>query len=426
MTALPTHFLFFLHILEEKGAMNLMYKVWRNISQVNEQPDSEVAVTPVPIPAVTITPPAVARHVPAVEAPVVSTPAYQSAEPAAPLYEATPVVEEPTVSTVSEEANAHAPVVETPAESAPAYQLGEPEAPLYEVITVVEEPAVAEISQEPAVAEVLEYPNEDETATLNPPSDAQHHAVSHDDSILYKALRNVDQVNEQPAAIAPPTVVEHAPAVETPAESTPAYQLGEPEAPLYEVITVVEEPAVAEISQEPAVAEALGNPNEDETATLNPPSDTLHHAVSHDDSILYKAMRNVDQVNEQPAAIAPSTVAEHAPVTEIPEEPAVLEETDEAELVFLSPPYPGTLQRSGSCGDSVALIQSYLNGLRATHGFNWPALQVDGIFGPSTRNAVTAFQLQYGLTADGIVGPITWDRLIDEFDASLIPDNRCD
>lgn len=47
-------------------------------------------------------------------------------------------------------------------------------------------------------------------------------------------------------------------------------------------------------------------------------------------------------------------------------------------------------------------LQSALNKLGAD-----PQLDVDGVAGPATRNAVRAFQLAKGLSADGIAGPIT-------------------
>ena len=39
------------------------------------------------------------------------------------------------------------------------------------------------------------------------------------------------------------------------------------------------------------------------------------------------------------------------------------------------------------------------------------AVAIDGDFGPGTEVAVTRFQSENGLTADGIVGPQTWGAL---------------
>ena len=62
--------------------------------------------------------------------------------------------------------------------------------------------------------------------------------------------------------------------------------------------------------------------------------------------------------------------------------------------------------RSGSRGDAVRKLQELLN----ARGHNCGA--VDGIFGVKTRAAVIAFQKANGLSADGIVGPLTWGKLI--------------
>ena len=72
--------------------------------------------------------------------------------------------------------------------------------------------------------------------------------------------------------------------------------------------------------------------------------------------------------------------------------------------------YPGTPLRSGSRGDNVRVVQEYLNTL--ARAYPLPRVAVDGIYGPATENAVQAFQRLFGLTADGIVGPRTWERLV--------------
>ncbi len=71
----------------------------------------------------------------------------------------------------------------------------------------------------------------------------------------------------------------------------------------------------------------------------------------------------------------------------------------------------------GSTGTYVRLLQSILNRI----GYNAGA--VDGIFGGQTRQAVITFQLNNGLTADGIVGPATWaalDKFIRGYDTYVI------
>ena len=57
----------------------------------------------------------------------------------------------------------------------------------------------------------------------------------------------------------------------------------------------------------------------------------------------------------------------------------------------------------GSHGPEVVRLQSELN----RQLFPNPRLALDGIFGSLTKGAVMAFQKQAGLSADGIVGPLT-------------------
>lgn len=82
-----------------------------------------------------------------------------------------------------------------------------------------------------------------------------------------------------------------------------------------------------------------------------------------------------------------------------------------------------TSLRRGSRGNEVKLIQYYLNFLSFFNN-RLPSIDADGIFGPATDNAVKAFQSEYGLTADGIVGRDTWNRLQDAYFSTLnsLPD----
>lgn len=66
---------------------------------------------------------------------------------------------------------------------------------------------------------------------------------------------------------------------------------------------------------------------------------------------------------------------------------------------------------SGSTGDAVRGVQEEFR-FRDLSGEPGRALAVDGVFGPRTRAAVLGFQRALGVTADGIVGPVTWRALV--------------
>lgn len=63
------------------------------------------------------------------------------------------------------------------------------------------------------------------------------------------------------------------------------------------------------------------------------------------------------------------------------------------------------LLRKGMRGEDVKRLQ----GLLTRHGF---PLEVDGIFGRKTYEAVWTFQMRNGIGVDGIVGPVTWNKLL--------------
>ena len=76
--------------------------------------------------------------------------------------------------------------------------------------------------------------------------------------------------------------------------------------------------------------------------------------------------------------------------------------------------YPGTLLTLGSTGNSVKLMQYYLR-IIAQSNTAIPVLTADGIFGPGTEATVRTFQSFYGLTVDGIVGKLTWDKIYEVY-----------
>ena len=63
----------------------------------------------------------------------------------------------------------------------------------------------------------------------------------------------------------------------------------------------------------------------------------------------------------------------------------------------------------GSSGTMVYYLQSTLKLLGFYNG------AIDGIFGNQTRLAVLNFQSDFGISSDGIVGPITWNKLSSFF-----------
>lgn len=75
--------------------------------------------------------------------------------------------------------------------------------------------------------------------------------------------------------------------------------------------------------------------------------------------------------------------------------------------------YPEQLSL-GDSGQGVEILQYYLAYLASFYA-SIPAPAIDGSFGPLTEAAVRAFQERYGLSVDGIVGELTWNRLQDAY-----------
>lgn len=73
--------------------------------------------------------------------------------------------------------------------------------------------------------------------------------------------------------------------------------------------------------------------------------------------------------------------------------------------------YPGTPLREGSSGSAVYLLQQQLNAIAVNYPLIKPIYPVDGIFGPTTTEAVRVFQKQFNLGVDGVVGKGTWYKV---------------
>lgn len=79
------------------------------------------------------------------------------------------------------------------------------------------------------------------------------------------------------------------------------------------------------------------------------------------------------------------------------------------------PAYYSLIQK-GSTGPDVALVQTWLNGVRDSCTW-YGELTADGIFGTKSENAVKEFQLKNSMNMDGKVGANTWNVLYTKYTA---------
>lgn len=73
--------------------------------------------------------------------------------------------------------------------------------------------------------------------------------------------------------------------------------------------------------------------------------------------------------------------------------------------------------QQGSNGGAVSAVQSQIH----SRGDGASQVAVDGIFGAVTNDAVRAFQILLGLAVDGVVGPQTWNHLVNGYLAAPDP-----
>ena len=74
---------------------------------------------------------------------------------------------------------------------------------------------------------------------------------------------------------------------------------------------------------------------------------------------------------------------------------------------------PNGLQE-GSSGEKVRLLQ-YMLSVLSEYIPSIPPLNIDGVYGPATRNAVLAAQRRFRLPETGTVGQQTWDEIYDQY-----------
>ncbi len=91
---------------------------------------------------------------------------------------------------------------------------------------------------------------------------------------------------------------------------------------------------------------------------------------------------------------------------------SIVESVEVPDPIIDYPEYGGTLLRVGSRGEDVLIMQQYLSDISKVYP-EIPDLVADGIFGVGTRASVVAFQNQFGLVADGIVGEQTWNKIME-------------
>ncbi|MCQ2382475.1 MAG: peptidoglycan-binding protein [Clostridia bacterium] len=86
----------------------------------------------------------------------------------------------------------------------------------------------------------------------------------------------------------------------------------------------------------------------------------------------------------------------------------------EGEFIGITDTPPTTVLRQGSRGSTVIQLQFLLNYIAQFYP-GVPSVTQDGIFGNGTANAVRSFQRLFGLSADGVVGQATWNKLYQVF-----------
>lgn len=79
-----------------------------------------------------------------------------------------------------------------------------------------------------------------------------------------------------------------------------------------------------------------------------------------------------------------------------------------------NPPFPGILLSQGMQNEHIRTMQTFLNALGKKYT-QIPQVEAVGLFGPLTYQAVLTFQRLFGLVPDGVIGRITWNKIVEEY-----------
>lgn len=94
---------------------------------------------------------------------------------------------------------------------------------------------------------------------------------------------------------------------------------------------------------------------------------------------------------------------------------SIIDSLPSSEFEGAARPYRGYPMELGEESEDVRYLQEYLNVISERYPAI-PRLEVTGVFGPDTRDAVEEYQRIFGITPSGIVGAVTWNSITSKYD----------
>ncbi len=85
---------------------------------------------------------------------------------------------------------------------------------------------------------------------------------------------------------------------------------------------------------------------------------------------------------------------------------------DTVEITSEEQRYPGSPLREGATGRGVELMKIYYNRIARYYG-NLPIVTENDVFDDEFESAIEEFQERFGLESDGVIGALTWTRIVE-------------